>query len=627
MGMGMGMGMGKTSNAMIFFSFLSLFCQPAASISKDVGWNLLSSDRLYQPRANKDVAWEASGVFFPMFESRKAESASARPKCARELRSPSPTSNECSPSPASKEHAPCEVERWYPAFVQCGMLAPVRALAARSTCRRQLKIAAGGVSGRARRPLVSGPTYALRMSSNSASAVPSWEDLHAKLPLNKRRFLEKGLDEDKDEPPLTAAAAAAAAYVGAGTSVNMDIILRSDEKGLSPGCRRVKLALLEKGVDFKELAGSDEEVPVPELVLGDELVTGWEACLLRLEEAVLRVPLLPSDPSERSRAVEVMRQVAAVVPDSDVRRPWGSKQRQTTVERLQELESLLAASCGDFVLGNTFSLVDIALFPALEACDAQAAILVPALRPSENPSFPALQKWYSAMDSRVASYRSRVKGDVFSTARALASEEPAMSAVALEGANKALGAESWKEVLCDEVPAVWNMYAERFPQVATTPKMEAAAYLYTARQALGDDARAAVPECVNGARRPRAGGSGAEGVEGLGAEGQRVDVVDATLRLLMSALVEAPEYARSPTFANMFVKGMLEEWGHDELTEVKDVLLFLREAVRVPRDMGELPARQWRAHASWLGSEVRKLLKKMVVQAEASAPKPLRSRY
>jgi hypothetical protein len=29
----------------------------------------------------------------------------------------------------------------------------------------------------------------------------------------------------------------------------------------------------------------------------------------------------------------------------------------------------------------------------------QAAILVPALRPTLNPQFPALQKWYEAMET------------------------------------------------------------------------------------------------------------------------------------------------------------------------------------------------------------------------------------
>ena len=72
---------------------------------------------------------------------------------------------------------------------------------------------------------------------------------------------------------------------------------------------------------------------------------------------------------------------------------------------------------------------------------------------------------------------------------------------------------------------------------------------------------------------------------------------------------------------------MIEDLDSDQLTEVLETLVFLRECVRVPRDMGEQPARRWRAHAAWLGAEVRKLLKKLAAQTAGDAPKPLRSRY
>ena len=111
------------------------------------------------------------------------------------------------------------------------------------------------------------------------------------------------------------------------------------------------------------------------------------------------------------------------------------------------------------------------------------------------------------------------------------------------------------------------------------------------------------------------------------ADGSRADMVDATLRLLMSALIEAPDYGSSPTFANTFISTMIQDLDLDQLTEVKETLLFLRESVRAPRDMGELPARQWRAHACWLGAEVRKLIKKKATQAASDSIKPLRSRY
>ena len=441
------------------------------------------------------------------------------------------------------------------------------------------------------------------------------EHLFERLPLNKRRAATKS--QAQDNGPVSAAAAAAAAYVGAGGDINMEVILTLDPQCVNPGCRRVLLALLEKGMDFKPVFARSPDEQLPELVLGDRLVSGWDSCLMALEESVQRAPLLPYDKQQREIALEMMRSTVGLMPDADIASMWGPKKSRETMERLEKIESVLAAADGDFFLGDTFSMVDIALFPALEACNLQAAILMPALSPSANPKFPSLGKWYTAMDQRVASYRSRVKADTFSAARQLALDDPALSKVGLESATKALVDEGWKGVMAEPAPPSWIMFAERFPSVAKHPKTEAAAYLYAAREALRAEAGRAVPECVSGARRPR--------VEDT--DGSRKDMVDRTLRLLMCALLEAPDYGSSPTFANTFIATMIEDLNEDELTEVKEVLVFLRECVRVPRDMGEQPARRWRAHAGWLGAEVRKLLKKLASQSAADAPKALRSRY
>jgi hypothetical protein len=71
----------------------------------------------------------------------------------------------------------------------------------------------------------------------------------------------------------------------------------------------------------------------------------------------------------------------------------------------------------------------------------------------------------------------------------------------------------------------------------------------------------------------------------------------------------------------------VQELDSDELTEMKDLLAFLRESVCAPRDLGEVPALLWRAYTSWLAAEVRKLQKKKLLQAADESPKTLRSRY
>ncbi len=71
----------------------------------------------------------------------------------------------------------------------------------------------------------------------------------------------------------------------------------------------------------------------------------------------------------------------------------------------------------------------------------------------------------------------------------------------------------------------------------------------------------------------------------------------------------------------------MQELDSDELTEMKDLLAFLRGSVCAPRDLGEVPALLWRAYISWLAAEVRKLQKKKLLQAADESPKTLRSRY
>ena len=562
---------------------------------------------------SKNAAWEASGVFFPT--TARAVSGAGCAGVAHRTVAPHAHGSSSRTSSPTGEANTAETMPPSPAFISPMRLPPLFVTDSNPYCPRVCPLRPGAASpciGRAR--LAGG--FVLKMSSKAAS-VPSWDDLYSGLPINKRRAADKKAKDATAKQPLSPAAAAAAAYVGAGASVAVDIILSRDAEGISPGSRRVLLTLLEKGVEFQEVISA---APAVELVLGDRLLTGWESCVLALEETVLQVPLLPVEAERREAALTTMHRALEVVPDDEARSPWGTKQRQTTMAKLQELEELVAATDGAFALGDIFSLVDVAIFPFLDACDLQAELLVPALKPSSNPAFPALQAWYSAMNARVASYRSRVKGDIFSAARLLAVEDPSLADVASEGAARVLVEDNWKDVMAEDVPPAWNLFSERYLSVSKTPKGEAAAYLYFARDALKVEAGLAVPECVNGARRPRVEGS-------LAADSGRKDMVDLTLRLLMFSLVEAPEYAQSPTFANTLVRGMIEAWDHDELTEAKELLLYLRECVWAPRDMGELPARRWRAHTSWLGAQVRSSLKKKVQGAAADAPKPLRSRY
>ena len=70
-----------------------------------------------------------------------------------------------------------------------------------------------------------------------------------------------------------------------------------------------------------------------------------------------RAPLLPYDKQQREIALEMMRSTGGLMPDADIASMWGPKKSRETMERLEKIESVLAAADGDFFLGDTFSMV------------------------------------------------------------------------------------------------------------------------------------------------------------------------------------------------------------------------------------------------------------------------------
>lgn len=149
----------------------------ASPYGKDAGWNLLSSDLLVpQAHPNKDAAWKASGVFFPMsspcIDHTRGQRGGALLQRA-EGRSPSPTSLLVTSAPAVPSVMSAPAAASNACFISA-MRAPLfRASPQKFTCRRpQLAPVCVGAN-REMSKLAMRPT--VRMSGSSdASVVPSW---------------------------------------------------------------------------------------------------------------------------------------------------------------------------------------------------------------------------------------------------------------------------------------------------------------------------------------------------------------------------------------------------------------------------------------------------------------------
>lgn len=223
-----------------------------------------------------------------------------------------------------------------------------------------------------------------------ASKIPEWGDIRARLPLNKRR----------EVPPAA-------------------VVFRRDESGSCPLCQRVWLALLEKGVQFRE-EFTGEGIPSIKGE-GGEIISGWMECLTHLEHRYPEVPLLPTDAGERRRALDLIKGADAMLLSPDFLLDAQGSTAVMLVARdrllcaISNLESTLCDAIrgaeGDFLLGGAFSLVDCVFITSVE----RHAALLPAVHPGSairgNASLPLVNAWLDAVATRVPGYAGRAGGD------------------------------------------------------------------------------------------------------------------------------------------------------------------------------------------------------------------------
>ena len=212
------------------------------------------------------------------------------------------------------------------------------------------------------------------------------------------------------------------------------LTLYRDNNGWCPFCERVWVALLVKGVPFKEETLSLQKKPqwyldkvptglVPAIEFagsGSELVWESKDILLRLEaeEFAQYKTLLPAGEKQKALALldecdNMTKSMAGVLYGSNATSTELEAKMQAFEGTIDRIEQLLSASKSPFFLDSGFSVVDCMLIPVLERLAVQLPLKTGmALRSTQR--WPALEGWFAALETEIAPYRDRVMGDPYS---------------------------------------------------------------------------------------------------------------------------------------------------------------------------------------------------------------------
>lgn len=161
---------------------------------------------------------------------------------------------------------------------------------------------------------------------------------------------------------------------------------------------------------------------------------------------------------------------------------------------LHKTDELLAASSseGPFFCGEAFTAADVAWAPFLERYAAQLPCLHEGLDPKDALTYPHLNAWYQAMQTRVPAYACRVRGNPSSWRKVLM-----MAGYGNDGVPPAvvermddLGVKEGLPQAEEERARdqkLWDEYISTRPYLAKTASAEAGRVLMNNRRAIVDD--------------------------------------------------------------------------------------------------------------------------------------------
>eukprot|EP00929_Paragymnodinium_shiwhaense_P034580 TRINITY_DN18798_c0_g1_i1.p1 TRINITY_DN18798_c0_g1~~TRINITY_DN18798_c0_g1_i1.p1 ORF type:complete len:463 (+),score=98.28 TRINITY_DN18798_c0_g1_i1:144-1532(+) len=415
-------------------------------------------------------------------------------------------------------------------------------------------LGAGG--GRARKAQV------LRGATLTAEAPPTWSDLQGRLP-----------EEPSKKPLLT---------------------LYRDTNGWCPFCERVWIALREKDIPYDEVLINLYDkpkwykemvptnlVPAVKFVDGGDVVWESEEILRHLDSKFPETTQLFQD----AEAVQAAAGLASQVMNASMGLAYRTgnfseesleSRRSKLLAAIDNLDAHLKAG-GPFLLGDRFSAADLMAVPMLERYGIQLPYFAAEVQLRDPARWPALAKWFAAMDARPA-YSERVVGDEYSWVavapvlmRIFGGKNGTLEGDAAERASKAeAAAQSMLEALGGQTDAI-------LASTSMVARAEAARNLWSNRAAVIADATSPEPKSQKDLVR---------------LDASKTETVDAVLRASAAVLLGESDSA-------VVVPPVDAEGQPVQPEDVAAACRYLAARLCAPRDMSAPAATALRA--VWLG--------------------------
>ena len=198
-------------------------------------------------------------------------------------------------------------------------------------------------------------------------------------------------------------------------------MLKLHGSSISPNHNKVKLALLEKGIEFEEIPQlpSQEETflahspmgKIPVMEIDDKFFAESTAMLEYLENAYAAAPLMPTDPFERAKCREMMQMIDLYMagPSGSARLTGAAlfgaplsdemiADAQMMIERgVSAVARLVKFS--PFIMGSKFTLADCVAFPKFGFV---ALVTNAVLAKNMTESIPGVSEYLKYMAERPA---------------------------------------------------------------------------------------------------------------------------------------------------------------------------------------------------------------------------------
>jgi len=436
--------------------------------------------------------------------------------------------------------------------------------------------------------------------------APSWEELGKMV---QQKGLEIGdpslTQDDYSEVGPPSADSVKRTF---GKTEPIRVKLYRDRAAWCPFCQTVWMQLEEKKIPYTveyvnmNVYGDKSESflqinpsgQVPLVELDGKVIVESAVIAEALEENFPENPLVPDKESEEFAKYnanrELMKQLSPAI-FTWLRASEPAPQERAEVESLlQQLESQLSESGGPFVLGSNFSMADIKATPFLERHAASLTYFKGFIMRG-NGQYPALEKWYEAMESRPAYIAT--KSDYYTYVHIL----PVLAPLEVSS-----DAKPFAEKIDGISNGSWKLPLEPLSSTSTEPYSlgdNPAIDTYYAAKKLITNHEAVVMFALRacgkkGEREQRTAPLSDPTAEpGMHA----FSSADTALRHVAHALLITPDEKQANSSKLMSASAS----GKTSLSceEATSSLKYLRDRVGVPRDLKLPEARQLRAHLNW----------------------------